>query len=111
MPSPGPVKISHKKDGCRRQPHGFHVSQPPPPYPAAGSATDPLPPPIPLQTFSLCSSYINPQVGSSPSTEWPSCKGCKGVFVYSLHQSFTAETNKRRTHVALLINVKVYKIL
>ena len=36
---PGPVKISHKKDGCRRQPHRFHVSRPPP-YPAAGSATE-----------------------------------------------------------------------
>ena len=34
---PGPVKISHKKDGCRRRPHRFHVSLPP--YPAAGSAT------------------------------------------------------------------------
>ena len=26
---PGPVKISHKKDGYRRQPHRFHVSRPP----------------------------------------------------------------------------------
>ena len=26
---PGPVKIGHKKDGCRRQPHRFHVSWPP----------------------------------------------------------------------------------
>ena len=38
-PPPGPVKIGHKKDGRQRQPHRFHVSQPPP-YPAAGSATD-----------------------------------------------------------------------
>ena len=33
-----PVKISHKKDGRRRQLHRFHVSRPPP-YPVAGSAT------------------------------------------------------------------------
>ena len=26
---PGPVKISHKKDGHQRRPHRFHVSQPP----------------------------------------------------------------------------------
>ena len=26
---PGPVKISHKKDGRRRRPHRFHVSWPP----------------------------------------------------------------------------------
>ena len=26
---PGPVKIGHKKDGHQRQPHRFHVSQPP----------------------------------------------------------------------------------
>ena len=26
---PGPVKIGHKKDGRRRQPHRFHVSRPP----------------------------------------------------------------------------------
>ena len=38
MAPPGPVKIGHKKDGRRRQPHRFHVSRPPP-YPAAGSAT------------------------------------------------------------------------
>ena len=36
MPPPGPVEISHKKDGCQRQPHRFHVSRPSP-YPAAGS--------------------------------------------------------------------------
>ena len=35
---PGPVKISHKKDGHWRRPHRFHVSLPLP-YPAAGSAT------------------------------------------------------------------------
>ena len=35
---PGPVKISHKKDGHRRRPYRFHVSRPPL-YPAAGSAT------------------------------------------------------------------------
>ena len=34
----GHVKISHKEDGCRRQPWRFHVSRPLP-YPAAGSAT------------------------------------------------------------------------
>ena len=33
------MKISHRKDGRRRQPHRFHVSRPPP-YPAAISATD-----------------------------------------------------------------------
>ena len=38
-PPPGPVKIGHKKDGRRRQPHRFHVSRPPT-YPAAGSATE-----------------------------------------------------------------------
>ena len=38
MAPPGPVKISHKKDGRQRRPHRFHVSWPPP-YPAAGSAT------------------------------------------------------------------------
>ena len=38
MPPHSPVKISHKKDGRRRQPYRFHVSRPPP-YPAAGSAT------------------------------------------------------------------------
>ena len=27
---PGPVKISHKKDGCQRRPHRFHISCPPP---------------------------------------------------------------------------------
>ena len=37
-PLPGPVKISHKKDGCQRQLHRFHVSHPPP-YLTAGSAT------------------------------------------------------------------------
>ena len=37
-PPPGPVKISHKKDGRQRLLHRFHVSWPPP-YPAAGSAT------------------------------------------------------------------------
>ena len=37
-PSPGPMKIGHKKDGRQRWPHRFHVSRPPPPYPAAGSA-------------------------------------------------------------------------
>ena len=31
----------HKKDGCQRRPHRFYVSRPPP-YPAAGSATDEL---------------------------------------------------------------------
>ena len=36
---PSPVKISHKKDGYRRQPHRFHVSYPIP-YPSAGSATE-----------------------------------------------------------------------
>ena len=41
MAPPGPVKIGHKKDGRQRRPHRFHVSQPPP-YPAAGSATEPL---------------------------------------------------------------------
>ena len=30
MAPPGPVKIGHKKDGCQRQPHRFHVSRPPP---------------------------------------------------------------------------------
>ena len=39
MAPPGPVKIGHKKDGRQRRPHRFHVSRPPP-YPAAGSATD-----------------------------------------------------------------------
>ena len=29
MAPPGPVKIGHKKDGCRRRPHRFHVSRPP----------------------------------------------------------------------------------
>ena len=28
-PPPGPVKIGHKKYGCRRRPHRFHVSRPP----------------------------------------------------------------------------------
>ena len=36
--SPGPEKISHKKDGHQRRPHRFHVSRPPL-YPAAGSAS------------------------------------------------------------------------
>ena len=40
-PPPGPVKIGHKKDGRQRRPHRFHVSWPPP-YPAAGSATESL---------------------------------------------------------------------
>ena len=26
---PGPVKISHKKDGRQRRPHRFYVSRPP----------------------------------------------------------------------------------
>ena len=38
-PPPGPVKISHKKDGRQRRPHRFHVSYPPPLHTAAGSAT------------------------------------------------------------------------
>ena len=29
-PPPGPVKISHEKDGHQRWPHRFHVSCPPP---------------------------------------------------------------------------------
>ena len=33
-----PVKINHKKDGCRRQPYRLHVSRPLT-YPATGSAT------------------------------------------------------------------------
>ena len=38
--TPGPVKISHKKDGRRRRSHRFNVSLPSPlTYPAAGSAT------------------------------------------------------------------------
>ena len=37
MAPSGPVKISHKKNGCRRRPHRFHVSRPP--YLAVGSAT------------------------------------------------------------------------
>ena len=37
-PHPGPVKISHEKDGHRRRPHRFHVSRPLP-YLNAGSAT------------------------------------------------------------------------
>ena len=36
---PRPVKIGHKKDGDRMQPHRFHVSCHPSPHPAAGSAT------------------------------------------------------------------------
>ena len=28
LPSPGPVKINHKKDGRLRQPYRFHVSLP-----------------------------------------------------------------------------------
>ena len=31
---PGPVKISHKKDGRQRRPHRFHVYWPPPPLPS-----------------------------------------------------------------------------
>ena len=30
MALPGPVKISHTKDGRQRRPHRFHVSRPPP---------------------------------------------------------------------------------
>ena len=41
MPPPYPVTISHKKDGCQRRPHKFHISRPP--YPATESATGPLP--------------------------------------------------------------------
>ena len=29
IPDPGPVKISHKKDGHQRRPHRIHVSRPP----------------------------------------------------------------------------------
>ena len=36
-PPPGPVKISHEKNGHQGQSHRFHVSRPPP-YPAVGSA-------------------------------------------------------------------------
>ena len=32
-PPPGPVKISHKKDGHQIRPHRFHVSYPPPTLP------------------------------------------------------------------------------
>ena len=38
MAPPGPVKIGHKKDGCQRRPHRFHVSRPPLTRPL-GSAT------------------------------------------------------------------------
>ena len=34
---PCPVKINHKKDGCQRRPHRFHVSCPP--FPTTRSAT------------------------------------------------------------------------
>ena len=50
-PPGGPVKIDHKKDGQRRRPHRFHISRPPP-YPAAGSATEPS---QPFVTHVLCS--------------------------------------------------------
>ena len=33
MAPPSPVEISHKKDGCQRRPHRFHVSWPPPTQP------------------------------------------------------------------------------
>ena len=33
-PLRGPVKFSHKKDGCWRRPHRFHVSRPTPPPPS-----------------------------------------------------------------------------
>ena len=62
-PPPGPVKISHKKDGCQRQPHRFHVSSPPPPpppHPAAGSTT------VPTSDIS-----------------WPSLETCSNLFVRS----------------------------
>ena len=36
---PSPVRVSHKKDGHQRRPYRFHVSRPPP-YLAAGSATE-----------------------------------------------------------------------
>ena len=49
---PGPVKIGHKKDGRRRRPHRFHVSRPPP-YPAAGSATEKLPKKSIFDLFSI----------------------------------------------------------
>ena len=29
MAPPWPCKIGHKKDGCQRRPHRFHVSRPP----------------------------------------------------------------------------------
>ena len=35
---PGPVEISHKKDGHQWRPHRFHVSQLPSPNAASGSA-------------------------------------------------------------------------
>ena len=31
MAPPSPVEISHKKYGCQKWPHRFHVSWPPPP--------------------------------------------------------------------------------
>ena len=37
-PSPGPVKVNHKKDGHQRRPRTFHVSRSSP-YPAVGSVT------------------------------------------------------------------------
>ena len=49
---PGPVKISHKKDGCRIRSHRFHVSRP--------SSTQALDPLLPiLNTHSMSGSKIS----------------------------------------------------
>ena len=59
-PRPGPVKIGHKKDGCQRRPHRFHVSRPPP-YPAAGSATVTCRTMISLQSLNNCTLRVTSQ--------------------------------------------------
>ena len=96
-PPPSPVKISHKKMATKYSrivfmflciPRGYHVVH---------------------------------YVAHTSIGKWPVALRLNGLLVRVVrvvrvclctrHQSFSAETNKRRTHVALLINVKVYKIL
>ena len=45
---PGHAKISHKKDGCQRWPHRFHVSRP-----------SPTPPPLPLDLLQILTAKLS----------------------------------------------------
>ena len=83
MAPPGPVKIGHKKDGCQRRSHRFHVSRPPP-------LTRPLDP-ILLETYVVEMSRQDPD-----EYFWNSTLG--KLFTYLILKSLnTLNTLKGRT--------------